>query len=74
MRMLLIAAASSLALGGCTTADTCATVDAAHDVFLAEVKADPAAFDEKTIRNERIAYAAAKIACTSFVRANPAAK
>jgi hypothetical protein len=32
------------------------------------------AFDEKTIRNERIAYAAAEVACTSFVRANPVAK
>ena len=75
-RTLLIAVAACfvLAITGCTTVDTCATVDAAHDAFLAEVAADPAAFDAKTIRNERLAYAAAKVACASFVRANPAAK
>jgi hypothetical protein len=60
-----------LVVAGCTTVDTCATVDAAHEAFLAELAANPTAFDAKTIRNERLAYAAAKAACMSFGRANP---
>lgn len=76
MRFLLLTVAACLALAitGCTTVDTCATVDAAHDAFLAELDADPTAFDAKTIRNERLAYAAAKAACVAFGRTNPAAK
>jgi hypothetical protein len=76
MRFLLltVAACFVLAITGCTTLDTCATVDAAHDAFLAELATDPTAFDAKTIRNERLAYTAAKLACASFVRSNPVTK
>lgn len=74
MRFLLLTVAACFAMAGCTTVDTCATVDAAHDAFLAELQADPNSFDAKTIRNERLAYAAAKTACVAFGRTNPAAK
>lgn len=62
-----------LVLTGCqmTAGSTCDALDAAHDVFLAEIAADPDAYDKATIRNERLAYAASKIACTSYVRTNP---
>jgi hypothetical protein len=70
----LVYAACAVALTGCTGASTCAAIDAAHEAFLAEVAADPAAFTREQIRNERIGYTGASIACTSFVQKSPVAE
>lgn len=67
----VLAFVAMLALAGCSATaaiNTCDAIDAGHDVFLDEVDANPAAYTEKELRNERLAYAAAKIACTSYVR------
>lgn len=61
--------ASVVATAGCTQTDCVAAAEDAHAVFLAEVEADPTAFSPADLRNERLAFAAAKAACLALGRA-----